>query len=208
MSAATNSVAFEATAVNKFPIPIQEIDSMTKQPTTLLEILENMRLVLDQDLLLREDFYTDDTLLLFSGGSQVQWGERSSTKQWAAISGFGKIAEPARVKDFSYEWISYRAGRTIRDSGEIDGMLTLHLTKSDPSVIFEAIVRIFGPGWQPDSSSNIPLPSPRVFQPITHPHGNARITYTSRSGDVNRSISMEFHADGTLENATFEEETK
>src|SRR5262249_48050817 len=50
---------------------VEELYRSVKKPTTTLEILQNLKVVMDHDLLFREDFYTEDNLKQFFGGEKV-----------------------------------------------------------------------------------------------------------------------------------------
>jgi len=184
----------------------EKIHQKIKRPSTVLELLTNLKVALDQNLLLREDFYTQENLKKISGGDKVFWIGKTPTRQQAGITEFGGMLRPVRVGNNTFEGVSYSVGRDVLDSEKIQANAHLSFMASNPDVTFEQIEDVFGKGWQ--RFPFFPPPTGRKFEPPTHPPGNDRIRYDFDSGHVGRSIVMEFHEDGTLYNITFSEETK
>ena len=178
---------------------------MLKKPSTPAGILLNLKMALDQDLLLRRDLYSDSNLEALSGGHEVGWIERGAARQAAVISGFGGIIPPAHVGNNTFEGISFSIGRRVV-SGKTDASAGISFMGSNPAVAFVRIEAIFGKDWQ--SFPFFPTPPGRMFRPPSDPHGNDRIRYVLSDAHTTRSIVMEFHADGTLYNAEFSEESK
>jgi hypothetical protein len=180
--------------------------SMARRPNTLRELLTNLKVASDRGLLLREDFYTEENLKVFSGGNEVLWVARSPTRQQATITGFDGMLPPVRVGNNTFAGITYSIGRDVLESGRIQANVHVSLMEPNPGVTFDSVEGVFGRNWQ--EFPFFPAPPGRKFGPPTRPHGNDRIRYDFGDNRESRSVVMEFHADGTLYNMTLSEEMK
>ena len=122
------------------------------------------------------------------------------------VSKFGDMAQPIVTKDAVYEGISWDSERIVNATGDVKVYIRFFLANSNPSVTFENVVHILGPDWE-TAPYRYRTPSAHQFEK-THPQGNSKIQYTVKDGHISRSIELGFHADGTLEDATFAEEMK
>ncbi len=191
-------------------IPAQELYARVKRPTTTLAVLKNLKLAFEHDLLLRKDFYTEENLLRFSGGNGIQWREHTEARQWVWAWGFGTMAEPVRTKSFTYEGMTWDAGRTEKADEKIEGGASLYLVMPNSGISFEKVEQLFGKGWEHYDRTVIMPPEGATKSPApkTHPHGYDRIRYQRGDARVARSVIVEFHGDGTVKTADFHEATR
>lgn len=179
-----------------------EIAEMIPYPKTILQILSNIKFAVDHGSLLREQFYADEKLRAFSGGTTIWWIDRSATRLYVHISGFDKVVPSIPVNKISMPGIVIAIERSVESNGNLEGLARIFVNR--PIFPFEDIEKLFGNQWRND-----PILSPdRVSEKTTHPHGNARITYSYLSNSVPVSITIETGADGSLYRADFTEETK
>jgi hypothetical protein len=173
---------------------------MVKMPATPFELLENVKIALDQGLLLREDFYTDENLKRFSGGTKVRrsaGGQDVGPKYiFCSVTEFGAMVEPRIVGNIVIPGISVGFRRTILEDGRVAGSVSVRLQQGVPSLSFDEVTKLFGPHWT--YSKDILSPHMRMESP-RKPHGNARIEY--RAADVLHILS--FNRDALLDSAEF-----
>lgn len=180
----------------------KEMYAMIKKPSTLIEVLKNIKLALDQHLLLREDFYTEENLKLFFGGENVAWRKINDPKlQWGDVIDFGSLVEPLILKNMTLEGISITFLRNVKEDGKTEMRLNLLLRRSN-LVGFESIENIFGKGWAP-SRDSWRISHGETYIAPTRPHGNERIEYAVNEGDIQSLVDMKFNHDASLSFADF-----
>src|ERR1700742_1920943 len=113
--------------------------SMPRRPNTLRELLTNLKVASDRGLLLRENFYTEENLKVFSGGNEVLWVARSPTRQQATITGFDGMLPPVRVGNNTFAGITYSIGRDVLESGRIQANVHVSLMEPNPGVTFDSV---------------------------------------------------------------------
>ena len=177
---------------------------MFPHPSSVLRILENVKFALEHDFLLREDFYTDDNLKAFFGGTRIVWPLWSATTRSALISGFDQIVPPLRDGSNLIPGIDLSAARWVQPDGKLRARIAV--TVKRPAVTFEQIENLFGMQWQ--DYPDVPAPPHKQFRPPTHPKGNNRIRYAIDRNGVSTSVTIEFAADGSLREADFSEERR
>ena len=170
------------------------------RPVALIDLFRNFKIAMDGELLLRDDFYTEDNLKIFSGGERIIWIREPPTAR-GDITSFGTM-----VKDLQHDgrpWgglgftflLNFKEGREA-----VTGWL---LTISDPnSVSFSEVEAIFGTNWEGDTFMNPPPHGP-PRPPATHPRGYARIVYKSVSPTLQREMRFSFYSDGKVGTANF-----
>ena len=181
----------------------KEIFTMVSKPTTPIALLENIKVALDRHLLLREDFYTEENLVRFFGGTKVTWRVfNDPNRQWVFLSKFNQVVDALN----SGEGISFSAHRTVKD-GATEAGIRLGFMSSDARLKFEGVVEIFGAEWQPKwDEEEMRRWHHGGYKTPTHPHGNAAIQYITESANIKRTIVMHFSFNGLLERANFIEE--
>jgi hypothetical protein len=177
--------------------------AVIQKPTTPIALFENIRSVLDRHFLLREDFYTEENLATYFGGSNIVWRvPNSSQKQWLFLSAFDGLIEPTK----NGEGISISLTRTVRPDGKTESKISVGITSEDRRLVFENVVGIFGSEWKTKvDDEEVRRWHHGGYRTPTHPHGNAAIQYTKENGSIRTVISMHFRSNGVLERATFVE---
>ncbi len=67
-----NEASREALSSTKTPPSAKELYASVKKPTTRIELLKNIKFALDHELLLRDDFFTDENLMqIFCSGDHA-----------------------------------------------------------------------------------------------------------------------------------------
>lgn len=166
------------------------------RPTTALEVLRNFKLALDNDLFLRDDFYTDENLGKFFAANQVSWIE----------------ATPART--FGNVYSQYAAFFLIRGTIDDKGDVVANGKKRgggaiNVAITAEAIIELFG---QPMKISN-PYAADTAghstpLSKNTHKLGNLAIEYKFDRPNSTASVNCRFNGDGTLDSCGFESREK
>src|SRR5690348_12464476 len=67
-----------------------------KQPTTVHDLLVNMRTALEQGLLIPRSVYTEDNLVRFFGGSRFEWIANTETLKELVLRGLTEV--PSRTE--------------------------------------------------------------------------------------------------------------
>jgi formylglycine-generating enzyme required for sulfatase activity len=186
-------------------ISVEELYSSVKQPTTPLELLQNIKVVLDHDLLLREDFYTENNLKRFFAGQKVvlRYGGSRGENPSVSVSQFGSMVESVKSGGLVLEGIQFNFRRTVQSDNHVKAYLYFAVLTSDIS--FANVEQVFGTAWKYDYRS----PHRRQAPPSpTLPQGNARISYTVDHAAAKGRVDMEFHADATLYVAEIVEERR
>jgi hypothetical protein len=177
-----------------------EMVSMIKKPTTAIELVENIKYMLDHHFLLDNEFYNDDTLKHFFGGEKIQWHKNDPQKMSLQVLEFGEMFEPQRLNGKTYEGITLNIDRVIHDDGTIDADVRL-FNHSVTRLGFDEMKKIFGAGWRPYL---IPSPHSIPLSP-TRNNGNADIIYENKDVNSKRAIDLKFDPDANLEYASFYE---
>lgn len=170
------------------------------RPVTLIDLLRNFKTAMDGDLLLRDDFYTDDNLKKFSGGERIIWIKVPPNGR-GEIVGFGTMVKDLHHDGRTWGGLGIIFSQNFNEGREaVTGWL---LTISDPnSVSFSEVEAIFGTGWEGRTFMNPPPHGP-PRPPATHPRGYDRIVYNSVSPTLQREMIFSFSSDGKVGTANF-----
>ena len=177
--------AEEGTAATRNAVsPGAKVAASPKSPTTPLELLQNIKLALDQGLPLREDFYTDANLMRLFGGSKVESvtddptaGPKDIVRQ---LSNFGTMVEPVKVGSATISGISLVVHRSVAADGKISASLSLDLLRPAQNLNFDQVTGLFGPNLSVPKKPKLPHMKPA---PARQAHGNAEIEYLSGTAD-------------------------
>jgi hypothetical protein len=179
------SVSEVQTTTNKFY-------GMVKNPKNEVDIFRNIKLAFDLNLLLREDFYTDDNLKAFFGGQRVVWDYNSPDKQRGEIVDFIFNGLPLKI--------SIRFKRTVKSNGQDEAELYIVFREAS-SINFEFLVSMFGTEFK------IPIAQAYLHgipvESVVKPHGNEHIVYEFDELDTHRMIDIKLQHDASLYHATF-----
>lgn len=170
-------------------------DIQVSKPTTLKQILENIRYAVDRNLLIQPETYVEDRLTLLFGGTSVLWISKDKTSHIKGdVEGLDTIVAPVLVDriqvnalSVDFLWRSVSPQTRVAD---------LHLNSSaSVDVRFDDVVRIFGANWKnapPEANLH------RQYDVVTRQHGNARIIYDLRIDRATYRIRFEFHGNSSL----------
>jgi len=192
-------------AAQMHQIPTQIVVSGAKVPTTPFELLKNVKIVMDQHLLQREDFYTEANLRKVLGGTNIVLGGSFGTQKYADIRGYDTIVQPLKLwpdKPNVIPGLLVRLWRTQQADGAITGELSLSVRRSGIFPDYETVEGLF------KSNREVQFGNPYIHERIEHPtspHGNDRVEYKGTDGPFQQSIRLGFAADGTLSELAYDD---
>lgn len=170
----------------------RELMKTVRQPATTIEVLRNFKFALDNDLLLREEFYADDNLSRFFAANKISWHEVTPTR----TSG--------------YVFTQHSVGFSlIHGAIDEDGNVVANAKKRvggtiNADVTADLIVELFGkPAEVTDPYAADNLQHPTAVLKKTHEFGNSAIEYRSDHRSATVSLRCIFHGDGTLKACGF-----
>jgi hypothetical protein len=172
-----------------------------ERPQRVLDVLTNARRTIENGLILRPDFYTDDNLKHVFGGDRVAWNQGSRRELSGTVADYDKILSVDRISPKIHKFSA-----SLSFSREVEGdrvsvlldFLVLDEQARLPS--FADIESIFGTHW----SDIQPLPAQPPRQFATAPHGNAQISYREQYGAIVAGLYFVFLPDGRLREAIFD----
>ena len=179
-------------------VSVKDIYPTVMKPTTLIELLQNIKFALDHQLLLKEDFYTDENMKSFLGGRKVFLEKDDRTEKRGGFVGLGQQVKTERKFN---DGISFMFDRKIKESGQVHVELELIIFGEHPAN-FDAVEQIFGADWHYPRNRMV-RGHGEVIPSTTQPHGNAHIEYLTGTGDHQFLIEMEFDHNASLSTARF-----
>jgi hypothetical protein len=195
----------EAAACNDTAAFSKEILKRVKKPTTLVEIAQNTKLVLDNHLLLSDCFYSDENLKQVFGGENISWVENNSQNKSGYVNGYSAIIEPIPFKGIdvnTWDAIDVFFGKTISKSRKLKAHIFVQIRR-ETDLSYEKIEEIFGKDWDVPQQM---LTGHEGFEYPTKPNGNARIEKRKIDKGVSQITFMMFSPDATLAYIDIEEE--
>lgn len=185
----------------------KEIYRMVKKPENAIELLENIKLAVDDGLVLRQDFYTKENMHNFFGAI----GERVDLFPYE-----GNTIISIRGGDFGYpiksslqplvhdrhpyikdEYIlngaQFSGGINILPDGKTKGSIGFDFEEYDAPTA-EDIEKVFGKNWRQFNPMRTDGPPPMA----TAPHGNENWDYPIESNLGNGGVGFQFLFNGTL----------
>jgi hypothetical protein len=179
-------------------IPTPEIVAGAKTPSNPSELLQNIKIAMDQHLLRREDFYTNVNLKNFFGAKTVVFGGDFRKQKYAELGGYDNMIQPVKIwpdKPNVMSGISIQVRRIAKEGGLIEGELSLLIFRDGVFPGFDFNQKMFGT----NRAAEFALADfDETVRPPTDPHGNDRIEYTGNDGPVHQTIRLSFASDGTL----------
>jgi hypothetical protein len=180
--------------------PMATISVAVKKPSTLVELLENIKISIDHGVLLREDFYTDENLTRYFGSNEVFWFNTDDPrKKSGALDDFGAMVHPLALAHMTLSGLTFRLWRERLENGNVSVDLHLSILSNNP-VSFDDVVKIFGSSGGSQPMRIGPHETPR---PTSKPHGNEDLGYHIRKGLVDYTLQIRFRFDATIEFASF-----
>jgi hypothetical protein len=185
-------------------VEFRRIYSSVQRPRSPHELLQNIKIAAHQELLFREDFYSDQNLQRFFGAETITWRDLGNPNIKSLFaSNFGGISEPHRTGTLIIESISLSVTRITTAAGT---EVTLRLLVGDARLTFETVEQILGPGWRAPRSLSVSEVHQRSKEPpSTSSHGNSRIEYDLGNGPFRSLLKLRFGARGTLETLILEQ---
>jgi hypothetical protein len=180
---------------------IRELCSTLKRPSSMKEILTNIKFALDCDLLLQPDFYEEELLKIVFGGETIELGiaEELSSKCFVngTISTFPAIPLTS-INGILMDSLSFSLDRIYENNFLTTGWIRLNIYANE-SVTYEELICIFG---QPVAVGHNYIKTPphgeimRKMQ--THHFADQTMEYERVQGRVTRSISIDLNSAGQL----------
>jgi hypothetical protein len=183
-----------ASLANEASAPL--LDPSVSRPSSIAEVLSNLKVAYDDGLLAKADFYTDINIGRFVGAQRLTATDSDKGLR-INLSGFDAVAPPILRSGRSDEalWVT-----SFIDKASGSARVTVSIAATHVAPDFASTVAIFGPRWTEDNAFRSPH---RVYKAPTAPHGNARIRYGPKPGGEGDSIIIEFDQDARVETVTF-----
>ena len=168
-----------------------------ERPTTTIQVLRNFKFALDNDLFLRDDFYTNENLGMFFAANKVSWYETTPVR----ASGF--VYTQYSVGFWLIHGVMDEKGNVAAD-GKKRGWGTINA-----AVTADSIIALFGKPAKitdPYATDNWRHPTPLIEK--THELGNLTIEYKFDHPSATASLNCTFHGDGTVKGCGFDNAEK
>jgi hypothetical protein len=170
--------------------------SKLRTPTSLSELLDNIRTALDYGLLLDRSSYGEEQLKRLFGGNSVKWDSgRRSDDLSGEILGLDGFVEPVVVNGIRIRGLSIDFSWQDLGNGHRNARLFVFFLGHIP-VYFDDVVGLFGPNWT-KAPTEAPIPD-RIYDTVTAPHGNEVILYEFSSKAGQAKVRVEFRGDASL----------
>lgn len=163
---------------------------MIQAPTTLLELVRNIKAAIDQNALPEMHTASDEQLKAWLGGSKISRDPPDPSIPWRTIYVLDFF--DAAVQAVAEVSIFIR----INPTGRGQFMADLNCQQSYEQLSFDNVVAALGDGWE--NHPYFPPPSGKIFKTPTHPRGNSRIRYMHEDALLRQEVIVEFSEDGTL----------
>jgi hypothetical protein len=175
---------------------------MIDYPRNFEGLLQNIRALYEGGLLESEETYTEEKLLRFSGGQEIEWKLNIPGEKDGWIGGFRHLISDLHAKN-GYVFAGMGISVAFSNSGRPDFLkMIISFTKAS-GVSFEEIERVFGLNWQMDNVAIMnrleSIGFGRIFYSPTHRMGNSAIIYKLHQGLSERRIEITLRANGDLE---------
>ena len=180
---------------------------MFKKPATPRDLLENIKLGMEQNVFLREDFYTEDNIRQVLGNYPFRWETNDSKRKYLTIE---PNAQPLPSSDSNHHCIfgsvlSWQIKAGSEAAPLVKQYLSLSLKHDDPrcaAFSADSMQNLFG---KPAKIENIypPIGPPNIHRvivpgPATHPLGNTDIEYILDEGVVSKRLNLEIRGNGVV----------
>ncbi|MEB0013583.1 hypothetical protein QN379_14500 [Glaciimonas sp. Gout2] len=172
---------------------------MIKVPATTLTLLENIKKALSKNLLLTDDFYTDDNLKRFTGGAQIsRVGENRENVKRVEITRFGAMVKTSWDGRRDEGGLTILCRKEEQFGGDVEGRLNLWLRNEDERVSYRNMEKLFGQQWEKSTARN----GEKCLPPL-HEHGNAEMEFFALTNGVEQTVRLLFSPRANLEMASF-----
>ena len=173
-----------------------------KKPTNPEELLNNLKFAFKNELLLQDDFYTDENLKKMFGCNNVKWISNKSNYKYPMIYNFAGLFEKAnRYKGMGMDvvWEKLDSNKSVSDTGKVHVRVNIP-SFEDSRFRVEVVEKVFGTKMQvEDLYKNTSLRHPEPLSPGNHRLGNKSIRYTFSSSTVKSLFGCVVNGDGTID---------
>lgn len=165
--------------------------TMVNRPTTAIEAWRNFKFALDNDLFLREDFYTDESLKMFFAATQISWQENLPTRTTGRL--LSPYLEIFLIRGAFDEKGNADVNARRRGGGTIGADATADLI----TAVFGKPMKVTNP-YAAESPEH-----PTALMRKTHEFGNLSIEYHFEHPSTTASLRCLFNGDGTVKGCGF-----
>lgn len=189
--------------------PTKELMRKVKKPTNPTELLKNIKYAIDNELLIREDFYTDDNLKKLYGGERVVWKKNEPVDKLVRVVELGGIFERAKkLQNIGIGMTRQKLDdkRVVNNNGKLLGNVGFS-NPEDPRFNVDEVMGVFGAKMQivnPYEKNTQPVP----LLATTHKLGNKELTYKNYGQTSKTIITFLVRGDGTVKFSEFIQEEK
>ncbi|MCE1227256.1 MAG: hypothetical protein LWW87_12355 [Geobacteraceae bacterium] len=169
------------------------------KPKNPKQLLQNMKFAIKNDLLIRDDFYTDENLKKLFGGNRVKWLDNKQNNKHAEILNFAGLfenAEKYKGGGMHIYWEKLDSNKAISDTGKVHVRVSIN-TFGDSRFRAEVVENVFGTKMQVKNLYKDNDPSP--LSPGNHRLGNKVISYTFSNPTLKSSIGFVVRGDGSID---------
>ena len=163
------------------------------------EILREIKRAIDEERLIRPDFFTRQALAEFFCASIFRWSSDYETVR-VEISGYGSLYEVPLKYPNTPIYIEYSS---------VERKSHLRLPRLDSELDARAVIAAFGDSYtieNPYSADN--LRHPRLLAKPTSEFGNRALAYKFSGPRSDATVSATIAADGAVESLTINEEAR
>lgn len=193
------------TPVDKYEtLSTVELCAKIKEPTTSLELMANFKFAMDNDLLLRDDFYEKDELSAVFGGKEIFVRHPKTDAQEftfkASLINFPKIYPPILMRNVIRSGFEILIDVKYKNGIPTEGWLRALWSRFDGELVYENVINVLGT----PNRFEIEESEPRgPIAPITHPYGHMSMSYDYKTSKMTRYIGFSLTSQGTLALGSF-----
>ncbi len=164
---------------------------------------------MDHDLLIREDFYTEERLKHFCGAEKVHFHSCDKSSPEATLrcnlTGFSKIAPSFKAnirsgREFWQDAYEFIIDQRYKNGVLEYGLIQWHCHIKDPHLSFDKIEELMG---SPKKITSLPIQAIRKGDVATHRLGHKGLEYLSKVSRNPGTIWLSLQSNGTLLMAGF-----
>lgn len=162
-----------------------------ERPTTTIEVLRNFKFALDNDLFLRDEFYTDENLEKFFAASKISWDEVHPLRR------IGRVSSLHLDIFLFHGTVDAEGNEAVNGRKQGAGVINASLTADSVIEVFGKPMKVTNP-YAAESTTH-----PSALMPKTHELGNLAIEYKFDRPRTTASLFCIFHGDGTVNRCNF-----
>jgi hypothetical protein len=184
-----------------------EMVNMLKKPVTPLDMLNNVKFALDNHLLIKEEFYSDENLTHFFNGKKINWITRKPAWLFGSVLGLDHLVESDENKwciemSVNFDTVDKNGEPSI--GGKLQGSGGLQMVH-DNQLTAELVQSVFGvPTEIVTPNQNYSYKSDFISQgPPTHELGNKVLKYEFSNEKENWVTLFTLRPNGTVNRFNF-----